>query len=72
MSAPGGGPGSPRRSRMAVLYGILVALLLISGVLLVAGQAVHGLLVLGVATLLNARLLAVRRRLDRRAAGPDR
>lgn len=57
---------------MVVLYGILVALLLISGVLLVAGQAVHGLLVLGIATLLNARLLALRRRLDRRAAEPDR
>lgn len=62
----------PRRSRMAVLYGILVALLAISGLLLVAGQVVYGLTVLAIATLLNARLLAFRRRLGGRDPGGNR
>lgn len=77
-----GGPGGareqnaamagPRRSRMAILYGILVALLLISGLFFVVGQAVYGLTVLAIATLLNVRLLAFRRRLGRRDAGRNR
>ncbi|TFV64754.1 hypothetical protein E4P41_00500 [Geodermatophilus sp. DF01-2] len=62
----------PRRSRMAILYGILVALLLISGLFFVVGQAVYGLTVLAIATLLNVRLLAFRRRLGRRDAGRNR
>ncbi len=68
------GPAAPRRGRMAVLHGILVALLLISGLLLLAGQPLYGLLVLVIATLLNVRLLAFRRRLGRRGdgAGPLR
>ncbi|WNV74179.1 hypothetical protein [Geodermatophilus sp. DSM 44513] len=64
------GPAGPRRSRLPVLHGILVALLLISGLLLVGGQPLAGLLVLAVATLLNVRLLALRRRLDRRGTEP--
>jgi formate hydrogenlyase subunit 3/multisubunit Na+/H+ antiporter MnhD subunit len=51
---------------MTVLYGILVVLLLISGLLLVSGQPIYGLVVLAIATLLNARLLALRRKLNRR------
>jgi len=47
------------------VYGILVALLVIAGVLLVAGEAVWGLLVLAIATLLNFRLMLFRRRLGR-------
>jgi hypothetical protein len=63
---------APRPPRLTLVYGILVALLVIAGVLLAAGEAVWGLLVLGVATLLNVRLLAFRRRLGRRdpGAGP--
>lgn len=56
----------PRQPRLAVLYGILVALLVISGLLLASGEAVYALLVLAIATLLNVRLLALRRRLGRR------
>jgi len=59
------------KPRLAVLYGILVALLAISGLLLVSGEAVYGLLVLAIATLLNVRLLALRRRLARRGPEPD-
>ncbi|WP_324275519.1 hypothetical protein [Blastococcus brunescens] len=42
-----------------------MALLAIAGVLLVAGEAVWALLVLGIATLLNVRLTMFRRRLGR-------
>jgi hypothetical protein len=63
---------APRKPRLVVLYGILVALLVISGLLLVYGEAVYGLLVLAIATLLNVRLLAFRRRLGRRGTEPDR
>jgi hypothetical protein len=61
-----------RRSRLPVLYGILVALVVISGVLLATGQALYGVLVLGIATVLNVRLLALRRKLARRNTGNDR
>jgi len=60
---------APRPPRLTLVYGILVALLVIAGVLLAAGEAVWGLLVLGVATLLNVRLLAFRRCLGRRGPG---
>lgn len=63
---------APRKPRLALLYGILVTLLVIGGVLLASGEAVYGLLVLAIATLLNVRLLAFRRRLDRREPKPDR
>ena len=54
---------APRQNRLTVVYGILLALLLIAGVLLAAGEAVWGLLVLAIATLLNVRLMLLRRRL---------
>jgi O-antigen ligase len=56
---------APRQPRLRFVYGILVALLFIAGVLLAAGEAVWGLLVLAIATLLNLRLMLFRRRLDR-------
>ncbi|WP_142027942.1 hypothetical protein [Blastococcus colisei] len=54
---------APRQPRLTRIYGILVALLVIAGVLLAAGEAVWGLLVLAIATLLNLRLMRFRRRL---------
>jgi hypothetical protein len=54
---------APRQNRFTVVYGILLALLVIAGVLLAAGEAVWGLLVLAIATLLNVRLMLLRRRL---------
>ena len=56
----------PRKPRLVILYGILVVLLVIGGLLLASGEAVYALLVLAIATLLNVRLFAFRRRLDRR------
>lgn len=63
--APGQDRGvtAPRPPRLTLIYGILVALLVIAGVLLAAGEAVWGLLVLAIATLLNVRLMLFRRRL---------
>lgn len=55
---------------MNLIYGILVALLVIAGVLLAAGEAVWSLLVLAIATLLNVRLMQFRRRLGPRGPGP--
>jgi hypothetical protein len=67
---------APRKPRLNLIYGILVALLLIAGLLLAAGEAVWGLLVLAIATLLNLRLMLFRRRLGGGGAArgnqPDR
>jgi hypothetical protein len=67
------GVTAPRRPRLNLIYGILLALLLIAGVLLAAGEAVWGLLVLAIATMLNLRLMLFRRRLGGGGtAGRDR
>jgi hypothetical protein len=66
---------APRKPRLNLIYGILVALLLIAGVLLAAGEAVWGLLFLAIATLLNVRLMLFRRRIGGgagRREQPDR
>lgn len=54
---------APRQPRLVALYVILVLLLLISGLLVIGGQPLYGLLVLGIATLLNVRMLMLRNRL---------
>lgn len=80
MTGPGnpGGAGNarllagPRRRHMMVLYGILVALMVISGLLFAGGQAGYALVVLAAATLLNIRIFAFRRRLERRDTGGPR
>jgi len=51
-----------RRPRMVASYAILVFLLLISALLLVSGQPVFGIAVLALATILNFRLLGLRKR----------
>ncbi len=62
---------APRRPRMVALYAVLVLLLVIGGLLALGGQPLQALLVLGIATLLNARMLALRKRLLRRTgSGP--
>lgn len=57
---------TPRRPRQVALYVLLVLLLVIGGLLAVSGQPIQALLVLGIATLLNERMLALRKRLLRR------
>jgi formate hydrogenlyase subunit 3/multisubunit Na+/H+ antiporter MnhD subunit len=62
-----------RSPHLVALYAVLVLLLVIGGLLAVGGQPLQALLVLGIATLLNARMLALRKRLLRRTeGGPDR
>jgi hypothetical protein len=52
-----------RNRRFIGLYVVLVLLLLISGLLALGGQPLYALLVLGIATLLNVRMLLLRNRL---------
>lgn len=64
---------APRSPRLVGLYVVLVLLLVIGGLLAVGGQPLQALLVLGIATLLNARMLALHKRLLRRTeSGPER
>jgi formate hydrogenlyase subunit 3/multisubunit Na+/H+ antiporter MnhD subunit len=58
-----------RTPRLVGLYVVLVLLLVIGGLLAVGGQPLQALLVLGIATLLNARMVALRKRLLRRPEG---
>jgi hypothetical protein len=57
---------APRNPRLIGLYVVLVLLLLISGLLAIGGQPLYALLVLGIATLLNVRMLMLRNRLHGR------
>jgi hypothetical protein len=57
---------APRNPRLIGLYVVLVLLLLISGLLAMGGQPLYALLVLGIATLLNVRMLMLRNRLHGR------
>jgi hypothetical protein len=56
----------PRNPRLVGLYVVLVLLLVISGLLAVGGHPLYTLLVLGIATLLNVRMLMLRNRLHGR------
>lgn len=57
---------APRNPRLIGLYVVLVLLLVISGLLAFGGQPIYALLVLGIATLLNVRMLMLRNRLHGR------
>ena len=54
---------TPRNPGLIGIYVVLVLLLVISGLLALGGQPLYALLVLGIATLLNVRLLMLRNRL---------
>ena len=58
-----------RNPRLVGLYVALLLLLVLSGVLAFAGQPLYALLVLGVATFLNIRMLLLRNQLH---GGRDR
>lgn len=58
-----GMPSAPRNPRLVALYAVLLLLLVVSGLLAVGGRPFVALVVLGVATLLNVRMLALRNRL---------
>ncbi len=60
---------APRNSRLVGLYVVLLLLLVISGLLAFGGQPLYALLVLGIATFLNIRMLLLRNRLH---GGPEK
>ena len=58
-----------RNPRLVGLYVLLLLLLVISGLLAFGGQPLYALLVLGLATVLNVRMLLLRNRLN---GGPEK
>ena len=58
-----------RNTRLVGLYVVLLLLLVISGLLALGGQPLYALLVLGIATFLNVRMLLLRNRLH---GGPEK
>ena len=58
-----------RNPRLVGLYVVLLLLLVISGLLAFGGQPLYALLVLGIATVLNVRMLMLRNRLN---GGPEK
>ena len=58
-----------RNPRLVGLYLVLLLLLVISGLLALGGQPLYALLVLGIATILNIRMLMLRNRLH---GGPEK
>ncbi len=49
-----------RNPRLVVLYVVLLLLLVLSGLLAFGGQPLYALLALGIATVLNVRMLMLR------------
>ena len=60
---------APRNPRLVGLYVLLLVLLALSGLLAFGGQPLYALLVLGVATVLNVRMLLLR---NGPQGGPER
>ena len=58
-----------RNPRLVGLYVLLLLLLVISALLAFGGQPLYALLVLGLATVLNVRMLLLRNRLN---GGPEK